>query len=83
MSIIIQNARKAIADVNGNESKAILETRSLSDLFEQRQHLLKKIDTACVEAVAKIKKKYQTELDNIDKEYAMLLVLTGDNKDLV
>ena len=81
MSIIINNARKAIADINGNEPKAIIETYSLSEIFEKRQRFLKKIDLACVDAVKKIRKKHQEELDNIDKEYAMLLLLTGDNKD--
>ena len=81
MSIIINNARKAIADINGNEPKAIIETYSLSVIFEKRQRFLKKIDLACVDAVKKIRKKHQEELDNIDKEYAMLLLLTGDNKD--
>lgn len=80
MSNIIDNIRKDIITRNGNEVKAIAESISLFDVFERRQTLLNKINIACIEAVKETKQKYQAELDDIDREYAMLLMLTCDNK---
>lgn len=81
MSQVIKNIRKNIAEVQGNEAKAINENISLAGLFERRQALLKEINAECLIAIKNARAKHQAELEEIDKEYAMLLQLTGDNKE--
>lgn len=77
----VDKARHTIAESLGNEAKALNESPGLNDLFQQRQALLANMAQACKNAVEKAKQPFIDELERIEKEYAMLLQLVGDNKE--
>lgn len=77
----IGQIRNNIADLLGNEAKALNESPSLAQIFAKRQQLLDEMSTACKAAFEKAKSPFLEQLDEIDKEYAMLLQLIGDNKE--
>ena len=81
MTNAVKNIRKNLADVKGNEAKALAEHPGLANLFERRQNILQKINAACLAAITETRQKYQSELDEIDREYAVMLQFTGDNKE--
>lgn len=78
---IIEKIRHNIAEVKGNEAKALNESPSLSDLFSQRQQLLSEMHLSCKNAVEQAKAPFLSRLAEIEKEYAMMLQLIGDNKE--
>ena len=73
--------RNNIASLLGNEAKALNDSPSLADIFEKRQKILSEMSAACKKAFEQAKLPFLGQLDELDKEYAMMLQLIGDNKE--
>ena len=81
MTSPIDKIRLNIAEIKGNEAKAINDNPSLADLFKKRQEILLDMNQACLKAITKAKKPFLSKLEEIEKEYAFLLQFTADNKE--
>lgn len=81
MSNIIEKSRAHVLSVNGSELKALATNEGFQELFLQRQQILKKINDAKIEAIANITAQFAPELEEIDKQYSLMLTMIGDNSE--
>ena len=81
MNDIIKSARLNVASQGGSELKAFATNENLQDLFNKKQKLLAEMNQAKQEAAAQAAVPFLDAISEIDKMYAMMLTLVGDNKD--
>lgn len=77
----LTGARIAIAQLNGNEARAISSNSMMKDLWTRRQALMLEMNEAKKRAAEEAARPYQAQIEDIDTEYAFLLHLVNDNGD--
>lgn len=81
MKDILQKARINACVGNSNEARAIaLNQVGLKELFDRRQQLMSQMNADRIEAMEKAALPYLKELEEIDKQYSMLITMLGDNR---
>lgn len=78
MKDLIHNARIAYGQSGGCEVSALETNESLREIFVQRQKLITEMNAARVAAIEVAEKPFRDSLDNLDKQYAMLLSMMGN-----
>lgn len=81
MSSIVQAIRKNIAEAGGSEAKAIAANDGLRSLWEHKQRLLMEMNKAKKAAAEAAAEPFLEEIEEIDRQYAFLLQMVGENGD--
>jgi hypothetical protein len=78
---IVKSARGSIARLGGSELHAVDKDEYMKELFTEKQRLMAEMNAAKRKAAEEAAKPFLEAIAELDQSYAMLLVLTGDNKD--
>jgi hypothetical protein len=78
---LVKSARGSIARLGGSELHAVNNDEYMSQLFKEKQKLMAEMNVAKKKAAEEAAKPYLEAIAELDQSYAMLLILTGDNKD--
>lgn len=78
MSDLIKKIRNNIATLNGSELKEVANNESLRELFSQKQTLILSMNVAKRKAAENAAKPYLESIEEIDKMYAVLLMLISE-----
>ena len=79
MNDIISNIRKNIIVSGGSEVKALANSEWLKSMFDAKQELLSEMNKAKRAASDEAAKPFIELINNIDKQYAMVLQMIGEN----
>lgn len=78
---VVKSVRRTIANIGGSELQVISNDEYMLELFARKQKVLAEMNAAKKKAAEEAAKPYLTEIADLDQQYAMILVLTGDNKE--
>lgn len=81
MSELIQRVRKNIAEAGGSEALALSTDASIKQLWADKQELIQEMNQAKKAAAEEAAKPYLDLIEEINKQYAFLLQMIGDNGD--
>lgn len=79
MSELIQRVRKNIALAGGSEALALSTDASIKQLWTDKQELIQEMNKAKKAAAEEAAKPYLDLIEEINKQYAFLLQMIGDN----
>jgi len=78
---IIKRVRDNISKLGGSELKAVANDEGLQEMFAQKQALLAEMNAARRAAAEAAAAPYLEAIKDLDRMYAMVLSMVGDNKD--
>lgn len=81
MNDTVKTVRQNLAKLGGSELAAVASNDYLKDLFDQKQQLLREMNIAKRQAADEAAKPYLETIAEIDKMYAMMLTLLGNNEE--
>ncbi len=81
MDDTVKTVRQNLAKLGGSELAAVASNEYLKDLFDQKQQLLREMNVAKRAAADEAAKPYLETIAEIDKMYAMMLTLLGNNEE--
>jgi hypothetical protein len=79
MSDLIKKARLRISEIGTSELQAIADDETLKEIFAQKQELISEMNQAKRKAADDAAKPYLDAIEELDKTYAFVLVLTSGN----
>jgi len=78
----IKTIRATIAQLGGSELKVLATDEGMQELFAQKQALYTEMHAAKRRAAEEAAKPFLEAIADLDKMYAILLRLKGENKDV-
>lgn len=81
MNDTVKTVRQNLAKLGGSELAAVASNDYLKDLFEQKQSLMREMNVAKRLAADEAAKPYLETIAEIDRMYAMMLTLLGNNEE--
>ena len=78
MKDLIHSARITYGQSGGCEILALGNNEGLRELFAQRQKIIAEMNAARITAVKEAEKPFLKSLEELDKQYAMILSMMGD-----
>ena len=81
MNDTVKTVRQNLAKLGGSELAAVASNDYLKDLFDQKQQLLREMNIAKRQAADEAAKPYLETIAEIDRMYAMMLTLLGNNEE--
>ncbi len=81
MNDTIKNVRSSLAKLGGSELAAVASNDYLKDLFGQKQRLMNEMNIAKRNAADEAAAPYIETIAEIDRMYAMMLTLLGNNEE--
>lgn len=80
MTDVIKQTRLMISKLGGSELKAVAESETLQQLFDQKQKLVAEMNRAKREAADAAAKPYLEAIKTVDETYAIMLTFLGNNQ---
>ena len=81
MNDTIKSVRNNLAKLGGSELAAVASNDYLKDLFDQKQRLMNEMNAAKRKAADEAAAPYLETIAEIDRMYAMMLTLLGNNEE--
>jgi tRNA uridine 5-carbamoylmethylation protein Kti12 len=81
MSDAIKKARLSVSALGISEISAVANDETLQELFAQKQELIAEMNKQKRKAADEAAKPYMEAIEEIDKMYAFILILLGNNED--
>lgn len=78
MSDILTGVRSKVANSGGSELAALSSNEGLREIFVQRQTILKDMNAAKKAAAIRAAEPFLNSLEELDRQYAMILSMTSD-----
>lgn len=81
MKDILTGVRSTVSNSGSSELAALESNEGLKEIFIQRQKILKEMNAAKKEAAKKAAEPFLKSLEELDRQYAMILSMTSDVQD--
>jgi len=79
MTDVVSTIRKNIAHAGGSEAKALISNDSLRDIWLMRQEIMQAMNRAKKNAAEAAAIPYLAKLAEVDRQYAFMLQMVGEN----